>query len=199
MIISKACKIFTLLWLILITQTIPAFSTETEKRPCGPKALTADDIALRFDCARKMEAGGVKFDDRYAVIQGILQNAREILPPNDVTTARILILMSFLDLDKGNVEQGKQYTEEALNIFAAHKDRTSPHYAHALFARANAETSLGEFAPAEKDFLAARKILENNPAPQAVKLLPALYFQLGIHKASRGLFAEGAAFMGKAL
>ena len=198
MIISKACKIFTLLWLILIAQTIPAFSTETGKRPCGPKATTADELTLRFDCARKMEADGVKFDDRYAVIQGILQNAREILPQNNVTTARILLLMSFLDLDKGNAKQGKHYTEEALNIFAAHKDHTSPHYAHALLARASAETGLGDFAPAEKDFLAARKILENNPAPQAIKLLPTLYFQLGIHKASRGLFAEGAAFMGKA-
>ncbi|NOZ66316.1 MAG: CHAT domain-containing protein [Alphaproteobacteria bacterium] len=198
MIISKACKIFTLLWLILIAQTIPAFSTETEKRLCGPKALTAGDLTLRFDCAREMDADGVKFDDRYAVIQGILQNAREILPQNDVTIARILLLMSFLDLDKGNAKQGKHYTEEALNIFAAHKDHTSPHYAHALLARASAETGLGDFAPAEKDFLAARKILENNSDPEAVKLLPTLYFQLGIHKASRGLFAEGAAFMGKA-
>jgi len=198
-ITSKACKIFTLLWLILAIQTVSSCATETEKRPCGLLgALTTDHITQRFDCARKMEANGVIFDDRYAVIQDILQNAREILPQNDVTTARILILMSFLDMDKGNAKQGKQYTEEALNIFAAFKDHSSPYYAHALFARASAETGLGDFISAEKDYLAARGILENNPDPDAVKLLPRLYFQLGIHKASRGLFSEGADFMAKA-
>lgn len=201
--IIKTIRSFPVSVLIFLSVATPALSGASPSQDpvlaiCETESDIVDDpvkIMKDFECALKLEAQGITFDNRYVVWQKLGNRARNILPGNNVDLARILTFLSIQENEKGNFQRSQTIIGEALGIFIALKDDTSPYYAQALYTLAGIETNLQKVSLADQHFLEAQKILEASRTKQAVKILPDFYFQFGIHKAMRGLFLEGASYM----